>query len=104
MVRRKMSEEDEFGLRRGWRREEEATPRDPDDPYIRDENGRPVDLLKKGGRRPSSRKVSYDAGLRKYLIIGGVFTGVLAISGHLLAALIVGVSTFAVALVVKMRR
>lgn len=99
-----MSEEDGFRLRKSRRDEEDSIHgEDFGDPYLRDENGRPIDILKRGGRRPTPRKV-YDDGLRKYLMIGGVFAGVLAISGQLFAAAIVAASTFAVALVAKLRR
>ncbi|MEM4273299.1 MAG: hypothetical protein QW420_02950 [Candidatus Caldarchaeum sp.] len=99
-----MSEEDGFRLRKSRRGEEDSIHgEDFGDPYLRDENGRPIDILKRGGRRPSPRRAP-DEGLRKYLMIGGVFAGVLAISGQLFAAAIVAASTFAVALVAKLRR
>jgi len=122
-----MSDDEEFSLlKRGVRREQKPensyrTPSggglqdihvdyfavkrmtDYGDPYLRDENGRPIDLLKSA---PASRRrrAGPAAGLRKFLILGGVFAGFLALSGELVPAAVVAGSTLFLAIVGRMRR
>jgi len=74
-----------------------------EDPYVRDENGRPVDLLKKAPAKRPGRKTVGDTGLKRYLILGGVFAGLLALSGQLLPAALVAASTFILAVVARWR-
>ncbi len=98
-----MEEEEYRPLRRGRRVDNSLPENGYEDPYLRDENGRPVDFLRKGqGQRPR-RNVS-EPSLRRYAIIGGVFAAALAISGEVLAAALVAVSTFVVVMAVRWRR
>lgn len=73
------------------------------DPYVRDENGRPIDLLKSAPvtRR---RRTEPATGLRKFFILGGVFAGFLALSGELIPATVVAGSTLFLFIVSRLRR
>ncbi|MEM4417640.1 MAG: hypothetical protein QXD32_06250 [Nitrososphaerota archaeon] len=77
---------------------------DYEDPYLRDENGRPVDLLRKAPAARPRRRTAPETGLKRYFIIGAVFSGLLAASGQLLPAGIVAFSTLILALAVRARR
>jgi hypothetical protein len=100
-----MEEEEYRPLKKGSRVDDGYQPDSGyDDPYLRDENGRPVDFLKRGrGQRPR-RNVPEHTGIRRYAIIGAVFSAVLAASGEVLAAAVVAASTFVVVMVVRWRR
>jgi hypothetical protein len=73
-------------------------------PYLVDEDGRPIGLLKRApavrarGRSPTVPR------LKTYLVFGGVFSLALALSGNLLGAVSVATSTLVVAAVAKARR
>jgi hypothetical protein len=72
--------------------------------YLVDEDGRPTGFLKRApavrarGRSPTVPR------LKTYLVFGGVFSLALALSGNLLGAVSVAISTLVVAAVAKARR
>jgi hypothetical protein len=73
-------------------------------PYLVDEDGRATGFLKRApavrarGRPPTVPR------LKMYLVFGGVFSLALALSGNLLGAVSVAISTLVVAAVAKARR
>jgi hypothetical protein len=73
-------------------------------PYLVDEDGMAIGFLKRTpavrarGRSPTVPK------LKTYLVFGGVFSLALALSGNLLGAVSVAISTLVVAAVAKARR
>ncbi|MEM4168168.1 MAG: hypothetical protein QXJ55_08200 [Candidatus Caldarchaeum sp.] len=72
------------------------------DPYLRDELGRPIDLLRSAPAR--RRRAEPVTGLRKFFILGGVFAGFLALSGELIPAAVVAGSTLFLVIVSRLRR
>lgn len=113
-----MSDEEDFSLlkRGGGRgRQETQTERfhmdyepvnqltDYGDPYIRDENGRPVDLLRKA-HAVRRRRPEPATNLRKFFILGSILAGLLAVSGNLVPSAVVAASMLFVAVVVRLRR
>lgn len=104
-------EEEEFRLRSGARkragiaseqpRKNVSEPEEYDD-YVRDENGRPVDILRRGaGRRTRTTTVPE---LKKFVILGAVFSGALVLSGQLLPGALVAGSTLFVVIIARLRR
>ncbi|MEM1975117.1 MAG: hypothetical protein QW074_03410 [Candidatus Caldarchaeum sp.] len=104
-------EEEEFRLKSGVRKRASTAPElprenfseaDEYDEYVRDENGRPVDILRRGaGRRTRNAPAPQ---LNKFIILGTIFSGALLLSGQLIPGALVAGSTLFIVIVARLRR
>ncbi len=77
---------------------------DSEDPYLRDANGRPIGFKKGSGRVVGRRADPVGPPIKPYMILSGIFGGLLLVSGQPLYAVVVFAVTFVVYAVSRWRR
>jgi len=75
-----------------------------EDVYERDDDGRPIGFKRGSGSVVRRRSPAEGPPIKPYLVLSGVFAGVLLLSGQPLYAGVVAAVTFAVYLVSRWRR
>jgi hypothetical protein len=99
-----MEEEEYRPLKKGSRVDDGYQPDSSyGDPYLRDENGRPVGILKTGAHAPRTRRTQ-GAQLKTFTVLGTVFSIALIASGQVVPGIAVAGSTLFVAIMARLRR